>query len=112
MKTKYIIIVILAIIGAGFAYHSAIVNVKDEQILILKAEKLKMQENAKTEKKKIRDSARTAIDEEVKRSNKVFDSILNLPPTYKYIKYEKNIYPNRNLDDALSVHAKHKRDGN
>lgn len=37
-----------------------------------------------------------------------FDSIIKIPPKIKWKKYEKSIYIDRSLDDALSIHAEYK----
>jgi len=107
---KKIIIIISSIIALGFTTHKIIVNSKNNKIKNLENKVFEMQENAKKENKRIRDSAQFTIHKLTKKSKHRFDSIINIPPQYKYKKYEEKIYRNRNLDDALRVHSKHKRD--
>lgn len=99
MKTKTILIIIgiLIIIIAGqfFLYKSNLFD-KDQEILDLVEDK-------KVELKQVRDSAFFKINELTVKSQITFDSILEISQKIQYIPYEKLIYADRNLDDALDI---------
>lgn len=99
VKNKTILIVfgilILAIVGQFFLYKN--------QKSFLEQENLDLKEEKKVEIKKVRDSAFAKIEEITISSKETFDSILNISQKIKYIPYEKLIYADRNLDDALDI---------
>lgn len=99
----YAIIVLLGAIIGGYIYHQS-------EIDKLETELFELQEHEKEELRRVRDSAFAEIDTLIIRSDRKFDSILNIPPSVKYIPYEKPVYPDRTLDDALDVHADYKAD--
>lgn len=92
----YIIIALLVLlIGQYFYYRHQNNNLYDTIA--------ELREEQKKELKQARDSAYFKIETITKVSKKKFDSILAIPPTIKYIKYEKPYYVNRSLDDALRL---------
>lgn len=92
----YIIIVLLiALVGLFFFYKNE-VNDLNNEIFDLKEEK-------KSELKAVRDSAQVAIDDRIEKSTKSFDSLFSLKNKIKYIPYEKFIYADRGLDEALNI---------
>ncbi len=93
---KVIVLLLLISVGVLFFYSNNRINK-------LKKENIELKEAKKIELRKVRDSAFVKIDSIVSSSSKKFDSILNIPPTIKWRKYEKPIYINRSLDDALDV---------
>lgn len=104
MKVKLIIgtVVVLLVIIAGqfFYYKHTNSQLRDEnEGIILKKEK---------ELKKVRDSAFIKIEGITIKSNERFDSILNLPPTYRWKKFEVPVYIDRTLDEAFDIHEEHK----
>lgn len=97
MKTFIIsIISFFAILIAQYFYFKVKTNTLKEEI-----EKVQI-ENKKTVIK-VRDSAFVEINYLVVESQKKIDSIVNLPPKIKWKKYEKPIYIDRTLDNALDV---------
>lgn len=57
---------------------------------------------------KVKDSLIYNYSIQLDISKNKFDSVLNLPPTIKWKKYEVPTYINRTLDDALNVHTEYK----
>lgn len=106
MNTKtsiYIVIsLILFIVFQYFHFNMKIKNLSQLNIEI-KEEKLE-------EIRKVRDSAINKIENITYESNKRFDSILAIPPKIKWKKYEKPIYIDRTLDDALDIISKYEYD--
>lgn len=99
MKTKVILIafgVLVAVIVAQFFIYKS-------QKSFLEQENLELQQEKKEEIKKVRDSAFVKINDLTIDSQNKFDSILKISQKIKYIPYEKLIYPDRNLNDALDV---------
>lgn len=92
----YIIIALLILLIGQYFYYKNQNNKLSDTIIELKEEKIK-------ELRKVRDSAYSKIDKITIDSQKRFDSLANLPPTIKYIKYEKSYYYNRSIDDALWI---------
>lgn len=106
MKSKiisYLAIVLLIGITIQFFYF-------DSKISELSIKNTELIEEKKKELKQARDSATAKIDTITKSSRKRFDSIVNLPPKIKWKKYEKPIYIDRSLDDAIRIHSKYKSD--
>ena len=105
MKTKFFLYIIIALggllIGQFFIYKN---NISD-----LEFENQELKEEKKSELKRVRDSSFVKITKLTERVS-VLDSIVSLPPKIKWIKYEKPIYINRSLDDAIRIHSKHKTD--
>ena len=100
-RLLYLFIGLVAIIvGQQVFFRTEIRDLRDEKMDLLSDQKEAI--------KQIRDSATARIDTLTTNSQKRFDSILKIPAKIKYIPYEKPIYINRTLDDALDVHAKHK----
>lgn len=99
----YGIILLLLIIAGQFFYFKYKKNLLLEENILLKKEK-------KEKLIKIRDSAFVKIKNITELSQKKFDSILNIPPTIKWKKYEKPVYIYRTLDDALDIHSRYKSD--
>lgn len=97
----YAIIGLLAVMVGGYFYFK-------NQVSFLENENSDLKEEKKEELKRVRDSAFVKIETLTKRSDERFDSIVNLPPTIKWRKYEVPVYPNRTLDDALDVHSNYK----
>ncbi len=100
---KYITFILLILLAIVAVYFKILTNNLTKENNFLKNEK-------KEEVRRIRDSAFLRVDEITRLSNKKFDSILNIPPTIKWKKYEKLIYTNRSLDDALDVISDYKYD--
>lgn len=100
LKTYIIFSLLIFAVGAYF-YHRTIVNNLEQEIFTTR-------EEVKKDLKKVRDSAFVEIKNLTKNSEKRFDSIINIPPKIKWKIYEKSIYINRTLDDALIVHSNHK----
>ena len=99
MKTKTLIIIfasLLTIIIAQYFFFKYQNN-------ILKNENLELIKEKKEAVKKIRDSAFSKINEITVTSKKRIDSIINIPPTIKWYPYEKPVFTNRSIDDALDV---------
>lgn len=96
-KIKEIIIGIL-LIGLGILYFSfqSTVSRYDKQISDLKEEK---KIELKEEKKKIIIKRDSLIQLKIKK----YDSLLSEKQTIEYIPYEKPIYVDRTLDDAIYV---------
>lgn len=111
MKTKLLYGVVTVLLAAT-AYLKIQNYSKDSKITDLESTVFEMQENIKKDLKKIRDSALSESTKAAKKSKKSFDSILNIPLTIKYVRYEEKVYANRNLDDALRVHSEYKRSSN
>ncbi len=104
MKTKTILIlfsILIIIIGGQYFLYKSRNADKDQEILDLQEEK-------KTELKMVRDSAFFKIEELTINSQITFDSILEISQEIKYIPYEKLIYADRNLDDALDIISDYK----
>ena len=99
MKTKTILIIIgiliIVIVGQYFYFK---VKTSD-----LEQENLDLVEEKKVELKQVRDSAFVKIEELTINSQIAFDSILEISQKIKYVPYEKFIYADRNLDDALDI---------
>lgn len=92
----YIIIALLVLlIGQYFYYRHQNSKLSDTIT--------ELREEQKRELKRARDSAYLKIETITKVSKKSFDSILAIPPTIKYVKYEKPYFINRSLDDALQL---------
>jgi len=96
-------IIAILVIGVGVLFL-----VFKSQVSDLEKENYDLKTSKREELKKVRDSAYLEIDKVLLSSEKTFDSILNIPPKVKYIPYEKPVYPNRSLDDALLIHADYK----
>lgn len=104
MKTKTILIIIgtlIIIIVAQFFYFK--IKTSD-----LEQENLDLVEDKKDELKQVRDSAFWKITQLTIKSQITFDSILDISQEIKYIPYEKFIYADRNLDDALDIISNYK----
>lgn len=100
MDRKYLIIVVLVIVCAFFVHRSLSAS-KDFKYQI-------------KEINRVNDSILKVKDKEIKlrdttitQALKTNDSLLNASDKIKYIKYEKFIYANRTLNDALNVFSKH-----
>ena len=107
MKTKTILIIIgilIIIIGGQYFLYKSQNADKDQEILDLIEDK-------KVELKKVRDSAFFKIKELTINSQITFDSILEISQKIKYIPYEKLIYADRNLDDALDIISDYQYNG-
>ena len=50
-----------------------------------------------------RDKLNTIIIENAEQGKKRFDSILNIEPEIKYIRYEKTVYSDRTVDENLTI---------
>ena len=105
---KKIIIIISSIIALGFTTHKIIVNSKNNKIKNLENKVFEMQENAKKENKRIRDSAYNSIDNISKNAIKRIDTIIKT--VTKFVPYEKYIYANRNVNTAIDVLSKYQYD--
>lgn len=106
LKSKILLGVFIALCGvivSQFFYYKSESADKDNEIFELKTVRLK-------DLKQQRDEAFNQIDTLSKNSKRRFDSIINLPPTIKWRKYEVPTYVDRSLDDALDIHAEHKAD--
>lgn len=99
MKTKTILTIIgilIIIIVIQFFYFKS-------QNSFLVQQNLDLIEEKKVDLKKVRDSAFFKIEELTANSQITFDSILEISQEIKYFPYEKLIYVNRSLDDALDI---------
>lgn len=106
LKSKiglYVIIALLVGLIGQFVYFKH----ENNRLLLENAD---LKEEKKVELKRVRDSAFVRIETLTQKSNERFDSILNIPPTIKWRKYEKPVYIDRTLDDALRIHSKYKAD--
>ena len=104
LKSKLLLALFIVLCGAivsQFFYYKSELSDKDNEIVELKTVKIKNLEEE-------RDLAFDRIDTITTRSKRRFDSIANIPPTIKWKVYEKPVYPNRTLGDALDVHAEYK----
>jgi len=105
MKTSkiglYVIIALLVSLGGMYFYFS-------NKMSFLESENADLKEEKKNELKRVRDSIITRNDTLVVHSRRDFDSILRSNVQIKYIPYEKLIYSNRSLDDALDVISKYR----
>lgn len=100
-RLLYVFIVLVAtIVVQQVIFRTELRDLRDEKMDLLSEQKETI--------KKVRDAATARIDTLTTKSQKRFDSILRIPAKIKYIPYEKPIYINRTLDDALDVHAKYK----
>ena len=102
-----VILVVLTL--SGFLVSANLKNSKlstENNDYVIEITDLKLQ---KTEEiKRVRDSATTKIKELIYNSELKFDSIIYLNSKLKYKRYEKLIYVNRSLDDALHVLSTYK----
>jgi hypothetical protein len=108
LKNKIILIVgaiLLAVIVVQYFIF------KNQQSF-LEQQNLDLQEERKTEIKMVRDSAFVKIKELTISSQEKFDSILEINQEIKYIPYEKLIYFDRSLDDALDILSGYKYNTN
>lgn len=106
MKNKifsYIIIGLLIAIVIQFFYYKSVNSSLTQDNLDLETEK-------QDELKQVRDSALIKAKQKATLSDKRFDSVVNIPLKIKYIPYEKPIYIDRTLDDALDIHTEYKSD--
>ena len=87
-------VIIGLIILSGYQYYKNTLAIQEN--LNLKLEK-------KDAIKKVRDSAFAQINEITIKSKNRFDSIANIPPKIKWYPYEKPIYINRSLNDAINI---------
>lgn len=98
---KYLTIVLLGLLIACFVVFK-IENTS------LKEENANLKDKRKKELRRVRDSASTRIDFIINKSKKELDSIYNLPPQIRWEKYEKTIFIDRTVDDALDIHSEYK----
>jgi len=102
-----VVTIILAL--TGFLVSANIRNKKlqkENDSYVIDITDLKLEKT--TEVKRVRDSATTKINTLVFDSQLKFDSLIYLNGKLKYRRYEKPIYIDRNLDDALDVLSKYK----
>lgn len=106
LKTKIILGAFALLIGTittqYFVYKSTVSDLEQKNI--------DLEEEKKQAVREERDNATARIDTLTMESTRKFDSILSLPPTIKWKVYEKPVYPNRTLGDALDIHANYKAD--
>ena len=93
---KIIAVLLLILLVSLFLYS----NFKIQK---LQSENIELKESKRKELIRVRDSAFVKVDSIISLSSKKFDSILSIPPTIKWQKYEKLNYTDRSLDDALDV---------
>lgn len=102
-----VVTIILAL--TGFLVSANICNKKLQKkndSYVIDITDLKLEKT--TEVKRVRDSATTKINTLVFDSQLKFDSLIYLNGKLKYRRYEKPIYIDRNLDDALDVLNKYR----
>lgn len=98
---NYIITLLLIVLISTVIYYKNLNNHLNKELIEVKV-------NKKEEITTVRDSAYTEINRIISNSNKKFDSIISIPPKIKWIKYEKPVYIDRTLDDALRIHSEYK----
>lgn len=103
-KGKFALYVIIALMCISAGQYFVFKN----KVSSLENENADLKEEKKNELKRVRDSATVRIDTLISRSNRSFDSILKQNVEIKYVPYEKLVYPNRTLDDALDVISKYR----
>jgi hypothetical protein len=109
MTKNKIILIVGAILLAVIVVQYFIFK---NQQSFLEQQNLDLIEGKKNELKKVRDSAFVHIEKLTISSKEKFDSILEINQEIKYIPYEKLIYFDRSLDDALDILSGYKYNTN
>ena len=92
----YLIVVLIVAVIASFLYARFLEKDYSKQLLELKKARVK---ELKSEKIKVINERDSLIELGIIK----YDSLLNVKPEIKYIKYEVPVYINRTLDDAIGV---------
>lgn len=104
MKNKLIITgFVLLLIALGvfiFLYNTEKKNRLSEED--------KYAQEKKESLRKLSDSLNNSFEKKIVQFQSEIKYLSNLEQKIKYIPYEKDVYPNRTLDDALNVHARRK----
>jgi di/tricarboxylate transporter len=96
--SKYIIVLLTLLLIGGYIYHKNTLSLYNDKIRTIDIEN-------KKRLKMVRDSLHHQIDTVATYYEKKFDSIATSPLKVKYIYYEKPVYVNRTIDDAISIIA-------
>lgn len=103
--SKKFSIYIITILILSIVFQHIYFNIKTKNLNKLNN---KLKKEKLEEVKRVRDSAIYKIEKITITSKKRFDSILSIPPKIKWKKYERPIYIDRTLDDALDIISEYK----
>lgn len=101
-KIKNYAIIALFLVLVGFYFYNRI------QSDSFYKEIIELKKARKNELKEARDVSLNLIDSLLLKSSIKYDSLLLIKQKIKYVPYEKYIYSNRNLDDALDIFSRYK----
>ena len=93
LKWFHLVIIVLILFSSYQYYNNTLVIQENSDL----------KQDKKDDLRKVRDSAFAEINTLTITSKKEVDSLVKLSQEIRYIPYEKLIYDNRSLDDALDI---------